>query len=148
MPGMEVAEAPPPIYLSWAHYCTVTTPGQRLTRCASIANRANRKRLLSEAPTTRLTGSDVLTVMDKAKGRCAHCESLAVENRPSDPVTGAPTPWAQVGRRIGSLEHLIARFDGGTNDPTNLAWACLWCNTWKQERRKGALDHAGYYPAD
>jgi len=25
-------------------------------------------------------------------------------------------------------------------------WSCLWCNTWKSERRVGAADHGGHYP--
>src|SRR5258707_4186324 len=83
--------------------------------------------------------------MEAAQGRCAHCGALAVENRPSSP-TGVPLPWAQVGRRIGSLEHVRWRYGGGGNDLSNLAWCCLWCNTWPKERRRGATDHGGYFP--
>jgi hypothetical protein len=147
MPGMPVPEPPQPAFASWADYLARTSERQRMARCYAAAKKANRKRLLSDVPFTQLSAQDVWAVMEAAKGRCAHCGSLAVENRPSSP-TGAPVPWAQVGRRIGSLEHVRWRYGGGSNDLSNLAWACLWCNTWPTERRPGALDHAGYYPRD
>jgi hypothetical protein len=143
-----VITSPPaqPIYLSWDDYVSRTTPATRLARCAQAAKKANRKRLLSKAPTVRLTALDVLGVLEAAQGRCAHCGSLAVESRPSNQTTGAPLPWAQIGRRIGSLEHVRWRFGGGDNDLANLTWSCLWCNTWQTERRPGASDHGGYDP--
>jgi hypothetical protein len=148
MPGMATAPPPPPVYASWGDYLGRTSVGERMGRCAGAARRANRKRLLSEMPEARLAGRDVWTVLEAARGRCAHCGSLAVEGRPSDRTTGAPIAWAQIGRRIGSLEHVRWRYGGGDNDFSNLAWACLWCNTWPSERRRFALDHGGYYPAD
>jgi hypothetical protein len=147
MPGMPVPEPPPPVFRSWADYLARTSERERMARCYAAAKTANKKRLLSDAPTTRLTAQDVWAVIEAARGRCAHCGSLAVESRPSSP-TGAPMPWAQVGRRIGSLEHVRWRCGGGDNDLSNLAWACLWCNTWQSERRPQALDHGGYYPQD
>lgn len=42
--------------------------------------------------------------------------------------------------RIGSLGHVVARFNGGANTPDNLAWSCLWCNTRPNERQPGATD--------
>ena len=51
-----------------------------------------------------------------------------------------------MGRRIGSLEHITSRIEGGGNEAANLAWACLWCNTWTCERRFGATDHGGLHP--
>lgn len=146
MPGMPVPDPPPPVFLSWADYLARTSRSQRMTRCHAAAKKANQKRLLSDATKFPLKGRDVWAVVETARGRCAHCGSLAVENRPSNPITGAPLPWAQIGRRIGSLEHVRWRFGGGDNDLSNLAWACLWCNTWPQERRPQAPDHGGYYP--
>ncbi len=145
LPGKRSLPTPPPIFLSWTDYLTQTSLTERMTRCLSIAKKANKKRLLSEAPKVRLTAQEVWTLIEAAKGRCAHCGSLAVENRPSS-STGAPLPWAQVGRRIGSLEHVKRRFEGGDNDVSNLAWVCLWCNTWPKERRRLAVDYGGYYP--
>jgi hypothetical protein len=118
-----------------------------MAKCRDHAKKANRKRLLSEAPETRLTAQDVWANIEAAKGRCFHCGSLAVERRPSSP-TGAPVEWAQIGRRIGSLQHLKCRLEGGDNDAANLVWACLWCNVWPSERRQLAIDHGGYYPQD
>ena len=110
--------------------------------------KANRKRLLSPAPKVQLRGIDVWDVLAEVKGRCFHCGSRAVEARPSAP-NGAPIAWAQVGRRIGSLEHIHSRFGGDfDNEFWNLAWCCLRCNTWEAERRPGATDHGGYYPED
>lgn len=97
---------------------------------------------MSGRPTERITADDVLAVLESAQGRCAHCGSLAVERRPSG-QDGRPLPWEAVGRRIGSLGHLTARVFGGSNTSGNLAWSCLWCNTWPQERTPGAT---GHYP--
>lgn len=147
MPGALVSEAPAPLFASWTDYLQRTTQRERMARCYAAAKKANRKRLMSLVPSNRLSGTDVWNVIEQARGRCAHCGSLAVEARPSSP-TGAPVAWAQVGRRIGSLEHLLRRFDGGDNDLSNLAWSCLWCNTWPSERRSNAVDHGGFYPVD
>ena len=145
-PGVEAPPAPEPTYRSFVDYLTQTTHAERMTRCRKAAKKANRERLLSSAPKHRLSGDDVLNVMISARGRCAHCGSLAVEKRPSKP-NGAPLAWAQIGRRLGSLEHRHWRARGGDNDLSNLAWSCLWCNTWVRERRQGATDHAGFHPA-
>jgi hypothetical protein len=144
-PGVETAPAPPPTFRSFDDYLARTSAAKRKAKCSAAAQKANRKRLLSSAPEVHLTGKDVWAVFEAAKGRCAHCGSLAVEGRPSKP-NGAPLPWAQIGRRIGSFEHLEWRIRGGGNDLSNLAWSCLWCNTWPGERRPGATDHGGFYP--
>lgn len=114
--------------------------------CQKKATRANRPRLMSGPPDVKITGADVWAVLEAAKGRCEYCRSLAVENRPAAP-NGKPLPWAQVGRRIGSLGHRLARFNGGSNASGNLTWACLWCNTWPSERRPVATDHGGIPPS-
>ncbi|PZS40765.1 MAG: hypothetical protein DLM62_01115 [Pseudonocardiales bacterium] len=140
------AAAPPPVYASFSDFLAKTTPGQRLAWCRTKAKKANGERLMSPAPEHRITAADVATILMTARGRCAHCGSLAVERRPSNPANGAPLPWEHVGRRIGSLGHVVARFHGGTNTPDNLAWSCLWCNTWQSERIPGATDRGGYHP--
>lgn len=138
-PPAAVAEVPPPLYVTWEDYLARTTPAERRRWCATKAAKANRPRLMSGRPETMISADDVLVVLEKARGRCAHCESLAVERRP-------PGAWGHVGRRIGSLGHRIARFNGGPNTPDNLDWCCMWCNTWPEERIKGATDHGGYFP--
>ena len=94
---------------------------------------------MSGQPGEKLGWQDVWSVLEAAQGRCMYCGSLAVEGRPSKP-NGAPSPWEQVGRRVGSLAHITARVYGGTNTPDNLGWACLWCNTWPSERIPGSTD--------
>jgi hypothetical protein len=145
-PGVETVAAPEPTYSSFADYLARTTDVQRMYRCRAAAKKANRERLLSPLPKHHLSKENVWSVIEAAGGRCEYCGSLAVENRPSKP-NGAPAPWAQVGRRIGSLEHRNWRAGGGDNNLANLAWCCLWCNTWESERRQGATDHGGFYPA-
>lgn len=143
--GGRVAGAP--LYASWEDFLNRTTPSERMAWCRAKASKANRPRLMSGPPDVRIVGSDVWAVLENARGRCEYCGSLAVENRPST-ADGKPIGWAQVGRRIGSLGHRVARFNGGSNAPVNLSWACLWCNTWPDERRPGATDHGGIQPAE
>ncbi|WP_157752010.1 hypothetical protein [Actinoplanes derwentensis] len=131
---------PDPVYRSWADFLAATTTAQRMAWCSRKARRANRPRLMSGPPGLRITASVVWEVLDAAAGRCGDCGSFAVEGRPSGP-DGRPVAWAAIGRRIGSLGHRLARFNGGDNDRDNLYWCCLWCNTWPSERRPGATDH-------
>jgi hypothetical protein len=138
-PPAAVAQVPPPAHISWEDYLARTTPAERRRWCATKAAKANGPRLMSGRPETVISADDVLAVLEKARGRCAHCDSLAVERR-------LPGVWGHVGRRIGSLGHRIARFNGGPNTPDNLDWCCMWCNTWPEERIKGATDHGGYFP--
>lgn len=144
-PEASGAAAGPPVYVSWEDFLDRTTPAGRMAWCRKKAMRANRSRLMSGAPDVKITGADVWAVLEAARGRCEYCRSLAVENRPSGPG-GKPLPWSEVGRRIGSLSHRVARFNGGSNAPGNLSWACLWCNTWRSERQPGATDHGGIQP--
>ena len=135
---IEPVPAPAPLFTSWANYLLLTTPGERRAWCAKKAKGANRPRPMSGDALGAVSAAEVLEIMERSHGRCHHCGSLAVERRPSDPINGAPMPWAAVGRRIGSLEHLVNVVEGGTNDAANLAWCCLWCNTWDTERRTPA----------
>lgn len=144
-PHVETPAAPDPAYRSFADYLMRTAHADRMARCYARAKRANRKRLMSPQPERQLTREDVWHVMLMARGRCTHCGSLAVESMPLTP-DGKTAAWAQVGRRIGSLEHRRWRAHGGDNDLSNLAWSCMWCNTWQSERRQGATDHGGFHP--
>jgi hypothetical protein len=141
-PAASDQPAPAPTFLSWDDFLSRTTPTQRRNWCRTKAKKANGPRLMSGSPDTRITTGDVWFVLEKAQGRCAHCGSLAVEHRPSK-ANGAPLPWDHVGRRIGSLGHLVSRFQGGPNHRSNLVWSCLWCNTWPSERTRDATDHGG-----
>lgn len=147
-PEEDAGGAPPAlVYVSWAQYLAGTTAEERQTWCRLKARAANRTRLMSGAPDYKITAADIWNVLQAAEGRCEHCGSLALEHRPSGP-DGRPAPWAHVGRRIGSLGHRLARFNGGSNNIANLCWSCLWCNTWPTERHPGATDHGGHQPTE
>lgn len=145
-PPLSSAAPAAPQFASWHDFIDRTTVAERRQWCARKAKVANRPRLMSGSPATKITAADVWTVLAAARGRCAHCGSLAVEQRPSR-QDGAPVPWESAGRRVGSLGHQVSRFHGGLNTLDNLVWSCLWCNTWPVERRPGATDHGGYFPA-
>jgi hypothetical protein len=136
----------PPLYTSWADYLARAEPAYVLSYCARRAKKANAERLLSSAPTRQLAADHVWRVMATVRGRCRYCGSLAVEGRPSTP-NGAPLALELIGRRIGSLDHVVARCADGGNDPDNLAWCCLWCNIRPNQRSIGATDH-GAIPGD
>ncbi len=133
-------------FRSWEDFLTRTSQSERIRWCAIKAKVANRQRLISGSPKTLMTAAQVWEVLSKAEGRCSYCGSLALERRPSDPRTGAPRRWHHIGRRIGSLDHVSSRAIGGANTAGNLTWACLWCNTWPQDRRRGARDHGALHP--
>jgi len=133
-------QAGPPVYVSWEDYLAKTSLPERRRWCATKAKKANAPRLMSGTPSERISTEDVWGVLDAAQGRCALCGSLAVEPRPSLP-SGTPLPWEHVGRRIGSLGHVVARVHGGANTRANMSWSCLWCNTWRDQRISGAADH-------
>lgn len=137
----------PPRYESWEDYLAGTTPAERRAMCHVRTKKANAPRLMSEAPERKLTANDVWQIIEAARGRCHYCGSLSLEKLPYDPVTKTKLPWGHVGRRIGSLNHITPRVLGGTNDPGNLAWSCLWCSTWTCERTAGATDHGGLQAA-
>src|SRR5262245_51135664 len=88
---------PPPLYSSWDEYLPTTTRAERRRGCAAKAKKANTPRLMSGHPVGVITADDVWAVLKSARGRCTHCDSLAVEKRPSMPG-GSPAPWEHVGR--------------------------------------------------
>jgi len=128
---------PEPCYVSWEDYIE-NIPYQVLHKwCGDKARRANRDRFMSGKPDNLITMTDVVSIITSAKGRCFYCKSLCVETKP------AHGSWAPIGRRIGSLGHMVALVNGGTNIIDNLHWSCLWCNVWPSERRPYATDHGG-----
>jgi hypothetical protein len=136
----------PPEYTSFADYMARTTNTERMRRCYQASKRANRvhRPLTPALISPRLTGPGVWGLIETAKGRCMYCRSLAVEQKPA--IDGRRNLWADVGRRIGSLEHVDPYLRDGQNDLSNLGWACLWCNVWPDQRVPLAADHGGYYP--
>lgn len=139
-------EVPPPLWRTFEDFLAGTPMREIRHWCSRKAVRANRPRLLSGRPSERINTDDVVSILLAARGRCAHCGSLAVERAPMHPETRKPLPWAHVGRRIGGLDHVMARFDGGPNTVDNLVWCCHWCNTWPDERISGAKDCGAIQP--
>ena len=168
-----------PVYTSFADYMARTTRPERMGRCYQASKRSNRvhgclwsRPLKCEPPhfaewltakcqgacgaearttclnTDRVTGPDVWAIIEKAKGRCMYCRSLAVEQKPF--VDGRRlNRWADVGRRIGSLEHVDPYLlHGGINALSNLGWACLWCNVHNDQRIPFANNNGGFYPVE
>lgn len=135
----------PPTYENWSAFLRKMKSKSSAAKkmCEARTRKAN-----AADPANQITAEDIWSILVKAQGRCVYCDSLCVETLPYDAKTGRKLPWEDIGRRIGSLEHLIPRRDGGGNEPENLAWACLWCNTWESERRQGATDHGGHYPSE
>ncbi len=130
-----------PKYTSWDDYLAQVPEKDRRAWCAQKAKHTGRKREhLDGAAHPPASTEAVMRVMEKTRGRCKYCLSLALEKRPSGP-DGRPASWDEVGRRIGSLDHIIPLVEGGDNSEENLAWCCLWCNTWPNERWPGATCH-------
>ncbi len=130
----------PAVFADWVDYLARTPRAERLSMCAARTARVN------ENTAERVTTDNVWQMVESAEGRCVHCGSLCLQRLPYDPVSKKKLPWAHVGRRIGSVTHLIRRADGGSSHLSNLAWSCLWCNTWRCERIVGATDHGGLIP--
>lgn len=136
-----MTEVPLPLWPTFEAFLAGTPMREIRHWCSRKAKRANRERLLSGRPTERISTEDVVSVLTAACGRCSYCGSLAVQAAPMHPETRKPMPWGHIGRRIGSLDHIVARIDGGSNSVNNLCWSCHWCNTWPSERIPGATDH-------
>lgn len=114
-----------PAFASWEDYLARTSEHEREARCRAIAYQANKRRSDGRRPAIRLTWKDVWAVLQQAQGRCCHCGSLALDRMPTT-ACGSVASWRRAGSRIGSLDH---RDGGCENEPANLAWACLACNT-------------------
>lgn len=102
-----------PAFRDWSEFVDLTDPAELRRMCVRRMKVANRFRLMSGLPDALITPEDVWFAMSSARGRCRYCGSLAVEGRPSNPINGAPTSWDGVGRRIGSLDHVVPRLEGG-----------------------------------
>ncbi|WP_336250955.1 HNH endonuclease [Stomatohabitans albus] len=89
------------------------------------------------------------------RGRCKdHRPPSRVNTQRSDPFYGS-TRWYTIRARhlaeepqcrlCGStrrlqVDHIIARQDGGTDDPWNLQTLCIYCHSRKTYRENGALN--------
>lgn len=128
---------PLPRYSSWDEYIKQCPEREIQLMCMRRAAVANRR------TAGHVTTADIMRIMTVAKGHCCYCDSLAVEIKPYP----RKTPWLAIGRRIGTIEHLLPVAKGGTNALDNLAWACFYCNCTCSGRIPGATDHGALYPA-
>lgn len=130
MPPPSSGEPTPVLYTSWEDYLTRTTPAERRRWCAAKAAKANSFRLMSGRPETTISADDVLAVLEKTHGRCAYCGSLSVERRP-------PGLWGDVGRASDPSATGLRASTAAQMSLANLAWCCMWCNTWPEDRIQG-----------
>lgn len=100
--------------------------------------------------------------MPRAKKRCpqpgcreyAPCRTHQVW-KPSSGTRALPSDWKSRKKKAkgftekrcylcnrispnGAVDHIVNRASGGTDDPSNLAWACHPCHAAKTEREKQA----------
>lgn len=68
-------------------------------------------------------------IYDRDHGICQLCGNATRFFR-----SAFDTPF-DVGPRAGSADHLIPVSLGGTNDPSNLRWACRTCNCARGNRQ-------------
>ncbi len=142
--GKTLAELPPtpsPTYASWEDFLGKTKPGGRTAWLTQKARAANERYLPA------IKASNIWAIVQAQRGLCVYCGSLAVEKAPvgmpkSGKQSGGIMGWAQVGRRIGTLEHIDPKLG---NLPTNLAWACMLCNTFYPNVRAALHECGGLY---
>ncbi len=68
----------------------------------------------------RITATQKQAVIERAQGCCEYCQSQA-----------------RFSMQAFSVEHIVPRSKGGTNNPDNLALACQGCNNHKYNRIEG-----------
>jgi 5-methylcytosine-specific restriction endonuclease McrA len=56
------------------------------------------------------------------QGKCIHCQSKLLIKESGEPISRA------------TIEHIVPRHHGGTDDPGNLALACARCNHQKGKK--------------
>ena len=71
-------------------------------------------------PRSRLPASIRQTLAERARGKCEYCQC---------PEAYWPDSF--------TVEHIVPRQQGGTDDLDNLAWACFGCNGRKHTKTRG-----------
>lgn len=88
-------------------------------RGADVGSRRKRKRLLAVASTDNTFERKELDGEWVLEGKCIHCHRKLALRPDGRPLNGA------------TLEHIVPKNHGGTDDIENLAIACARCNSEK-----------------
>jgi 5-methylcytosine-specific restriction endonuclease McrA len=86
------------------------------------AGRSRKRSILSIVATDRTFERKVIRGQPGWVGRCIHCRSAIAIAEDGEPLGSA------------TIEHIMPRTHGGTDDPKNLALACARCNSLKGVR--------------
>lgn len=84
-----------------------------------MGSRRKQRRLLEVAATDRTFEPRELDGEQVLEGKCIHCQRKLVLRADGTPINGA------------TLEHIVPKNHGGTDDLENLAIACARCNSEK-----------------
>ena len=88
-------------------------------RDRAVGSNRKRRALLRIAATDRTFETKVLGGETVLEGKCIHCQKKLTLANDGTPLNGA------------TLEHIVPRNHGGTDDLENLASACARCNAEK-----------------
>lgn len=66
---------------------------------------------------------------EETNHRCCYCGVALIDV--TDEIIGQLTPRLRY--RCATLEHIIRKADGGTDQCANLTAACYWCNTHRND---------------
>ena len=65
----------------------------------------------------------------RQQGRCYYCGCLMWQSNPDQFAQSHSITLRQARAFQCTAEHLIARCDGGSDHPSNIAAACIFCNS-------------------
>lgn len=71
----------------------------------------------------------------RQSGRCYYCGLPMWTENPEEFASNNHATLGQVKRFRCTAEHLKARQDGGTDAPSNIVAACLFCNQTRHKRK-------------
>ena len=73
-----------------------------------------------------------LSKLKRQGGRCFYCQLPMWVAQKDSEVSAKIAPW----QLQCTAEHLIARCDGGSNDPDNIVAACRFCNMTRHRSKR------------
>jgi len=106
------------------------------SRCSTIMRTGfyliNRSRRM---PISRTPSKARLKAFNRQSRRCYYCGFEMWLNKPDEFALRYGITLAQAARFKCTAEHLVARCDGGRNEPNNIAAACAYCNSQRHRPR-------------